>query len=324
MLLGDNQQVGGCLRINVTKSNHLLILMQDFTAYLVKIKCFITGKLRNDTPEEKVRQDVARSLVEEYGYDKKDIDIEFPVKMGRARKRSDIVVFYDIEFRQQGRKFEADIKEDGTIHNWEREITVGDLPEVVMSVVANKYPESTITEIMAITAVTVGTEALEGYEIILETADIAFTNGPMVAPKHQSRFVFPALKEIVDYCHSRGIPCLKHTDGNIWALMDLIVEAGFDGIHPIDPVAGMDIGEAKDKYGEKLCIMGNVDCGNLLSWGSKEEVRETVKDCIRKAGKGGGYICMSGNSIHGAVSPDNYAEMIRAIREYGKYPLNLA
>jgi len=60
-----------------------------------KIKCFITGKLRNDSPEEKVRQDVARSLVEEYGYDKKDIDIEFPVKMGRARKRADIVVFYE-------------------------------------------------------------------------------------------------------------------------------------------------------------------------------------------------------------------------------------
>jgi type I restriction enzyme M protein len=60
-----------------------------------KIKCFITGKLRNDTHEEKVRQDVARSLVEEYGYDKKDIDIEFSVKMGRARKRADIVVFFE-------------------------------------------------------------------------------------------------------------------------------------------------------------------------------------------------------------------------------------
>ncbi len=162
-----------------------------------------------------------------------------------------------------------------------------------------------------------------GVDIILETADIAFTNGPMVAPKHQSRFIFPPLKEMVDYCHRRGIPCLKHTDGNIWALLDLIVEAGFDGIHPIDPVAGMDLGEAKQKYGDKLCIMGNVDCGNLLSWGSKEEVREAVKDCIRKAGKGGGYICMSGNSIHGAVSPANYAEMIRAIKEYGRYPLSL-
>jgi len=58
-----------------------------------KIKCFITGKLRKDTPEERIRQDVARSLVEEYGYNKDDIDIEFPIKMGRARKRIDIVIF---------------------------------------------------------------------------------------------------------------------------------------------------------------------------------------------------------------------------------------
>lgn len=58
-----------------------------------KIKCFITEKLRNDTPEERIRQDVARSLVEEYGYDKNDIDVEFPIKMGVAKKRVDIVIF---------------------------------------------------------------------------------------------------------------------------------------------------------------------------------------------------------------------------------------
>ena len=163
-----------------------------------------------------------------------------------------------------------------------------------------------------------------GVDIVMETADWAFTHGPMVAPKHTARFIIPSLKEIAQYCHSRGIPCLKHTDGNLWAIFDLIVEAGVDGVHPIDPLAGMDLGEAKAKYGDKVCLMGNVDCGNLLSWGSKEEVREAVKDCIRKAGKGGGYICMSSNSIHGAVNPENYVEMVRAIREYGKYPLSLS
>jgi uroporphyrinogen decarboxylase len=162
-----------------------------------------------------------------------------------------------------------------------------------------------------------------GADIIIETADWAFTNGPMASPKHIAKYVIPGFKEVVDYCHSRGIPCLKHTDGNIWSIFDLIVEAGADAVHPIDPLAGMDLGEAKQKYGDRVCIMGNVDCGKLLSWGTREEVRESVKDCIRKAGKGGGYICMSSNSIHGAVNPENYAEMIRAVREYGKYPLNL-
>lgn len=162
-----------------------------------------------------------------------------------------------------------------------------------------------------------------GVDIIVETADWAFTHGPMVSPKATERFIMPALKEIVEYCHSRGVPCLKHTDGNLWAIFDLIVETGVNGVHPIDPLAGMDLGEAKAKYGNKVCLMGNVDCGNLLSWGTKEEVREAVKNCIRKAGKGGGYICMSSNSIHGAVNPENYVEMVRAIRECGKYPLSL-
>jgi len=160
-----------------------------------------------------------------------------------------------------------------------------------------------------------------GVDIIWVTGDYAITQGPMVSPKHTERFITPGLKEIVQYCHSRGIPCLKHTDGNIWPIFDLIVETGVDAIHPIDPIAGMDLGEAKAKYGDKMCLMGNVECGNLLSWGTKEEVREAVKECIRKAGKGGGYICVSSNSIHAAVNPENYVEMVKAIREYGKYPL---
>ncbi len=60
-----------------------------------KIKCYITGKLRKDTPEERVRQEVARSLVEEYGYDKELIDIEHKIKVGSSKKRADIVIFYE-------------------------------------------------------------------------------------------------------------------------------------------------------------------------------------------------------------------------------------
>jgi hypothetical protein len=85
-------------------------------------------------------------------------------------KEGDIVV-YDIEFKQQDRKFEADIKEDGTIHNWEKEIAAEDLPEAVKKTAEEKYPNSTHKEIMEITAVKDGEDVLEGYEIVLETAD---------------------------------------------------------------------------------------------------------------------------------------------------------
>ena len=58
-----------------------------------KIRCYITGKLRQDKPEEHVRQRWARSLVEEYRYRREDIAIEFHVKMGVKKKKADIVIF---------------------------------------------------------------------------------------------------------------------------------------------------------------------------------------------------------------------------------------
>lgn len=88
-----------------------------------------------------------------------------------TREDEDGVALYDIEFHQRGRKFEADIKEDGTIHNWEREIAPADLPGAVKAAVESEHPGSTIGETMEITEVTDGEEVLEGYEIILETAD---------------------------------------------------------------------------------------------------------------------------------------------------------
>ena len=128
---------------------------------------------------------------------------------------------------------------------------------------------------------------------------------------------------MIDRAHDKDMLYMKHTDGNIWPIFDLIVGTGVNGIHPIDPEAGMDIGEAKTRYGDKVCLMGNIDCGPLLVWGTVDEVRHEVKECIRKAGKGGGLICMSSNSIHSGVKPENYVAMVKAIREYGQYPLAL-
>jgi type I restriction enzyme M protein len=78
-----------------------------------KIKCFVTGKLRKDNPEERVRQDVARSLVEEYGYTKEDIDIEFSIKMGSSRKAVDIVTFdTDSEHKQSNIQIIVEVKQE--------------------------------------------------------------------------------------------------------------------------------------------------------------------------------------------------------------------
>ena len=58
-----------------------------------KLRCVVTGQLRTDRPEEHVRQRVARSLIEDYGYSKEDLEVEFRVRMGRSRRAADIAIF---------------------------------------------------------------------------------------------------------------------------------------------------------------------------------------------------------------------------------------
>ena len=162
-----------------------------------------------------------------------------------------------------------------------------------------------------------------GADIVFIVGDWAYKNGPMFSLEHYHKFVLPPFKAMVQVAKKNGAYVIKHSDGNCWAHLDSIVGAGTDGFHPIDPMAGMDIGEVKQKYGDKLCLMGNVNCATTLSFATVDEVRQETKEVIRKSGFGGGLIISSSNSIHSAVKPENYLEMVRTIREYGQYPLDI-
>jgi type I restriction enzyme M protein len=78
-----------------------------------KLQCVVTGKLRPDTPEEHVRQRIARSLLEDYGYDKADIEIEFTVNLGSSKKRVDIAIFPPrVEHKQENIKIIVECKRE--------------------------------------------------------------------------------------------------------------------------------------------------------------------------------------------------------------------
>jgi uroporphyrinogen decarboxylase len=84
----------------------------------------------------------------------------------------------------------------------------------------------------------------------------------------------------------------------------------------------MDLKDVKEKYGDKICLAGNVDCRYVLPYGSEEDVRKDVRRCIDAAGKGGGFILASSNSLHANVKIENIYVMVDEARKYGKYPLN--
>ena len=56
---------------------------------------------REETPEEYVRQEIAKSLVREYGYPRPDISVEFTLRLGSRRPRADLVIFGENEPHKQ-------------------------------------------------------------------------------------------------------------------------------------------------------------------------------------------------------------------------------
>jgi uroporphyrinogen decarboxylase len=81
----------------------------------------------------------------------------------------------------------------------------------------------------------------------------------------------------------------------------------------------MELGRVKQMIGDRICLVGNIDCAHLLPHGTVEEVREAVRTAIADAAAGGGYMLSSSNSIHSTCNAANFVAMIRAAHEFGTY-----
>ncbi len=165
--------------------------------------------------------------------------------------------------------------------------------------------------------------AARGARIVYTGDDYAGDKGPLMSPSHFRELFAPGLSRVMSGFKELGLLVIKHTDGNLWPIIDMIVDSGIDCLDPIDPMAGMDLGEVKAKYGGRIALKGNVDCSHLMTTGTPAQVADATKEALRKGAPGGGYILSSSNSIHSGVNPENYLAMLRTLAEHGRYPIRL-
>ena len=157
---------------------------------------------------------------------------------------------------------------------------------------------------------------------VLNPDDIAHNLGLLVHPKHLRQYVLPWYKKIGDVCREKGLGFVFHSDGDCTEVMDDLIDCGFHGFNPIQPNA-MDIDAVKQKWGKKLCLIGNLNLDSTLTLGTPEDVRAEVFERIRTIGPGGGYMVASSNSVTDYVPLANMKAMIDATFEFGKYPIAL-
>lgn len=142
--------------------------------------------------------------------------------------------------------------------------------------------------------------------------DLGCKHGLMFNPAFLRRVFFPRLRELVEIIHAAGLKVILHTDGDVSDVLDDIVDAGVDGLNPLE---SMDLAAVKRNYGKNLLLTGNVP-SEVLSFGTPQDVRRAVGETIRAGwGSGGHWLDTSAGEFMPDVPLDNALAYFGAAKE---------
>jgi len=149
-------------------------------------------------------------------------------------------------------------------------------------------------------------------KIVLTNHQIAFIN-----PKYVKEFVIFYEQAVLKYWNGALKIFHGETDirKNLGALAEFLKHCKIDVWH-MSPQ--LDIGVAKNLFGDKVTLWGNIDT-HEIAYGTPESIRKICKNIIMKAASGGGFILGTGGGLDTNGKFENLDAVIEAVKKYGKY-----
>jgi uroporphyrinogen decarboxylase len=160
-----------------------------------------------------------------------------------------------------------------------------------------------------------GGKLLDGFALC---ADYCFNDNPFFSPEIFGEIIAPALSKSISAYRNLGYYTIKHTDGNIMPIIDQLVECAPDALHSLDPQGGVDLKALKKNYNDKVCLIGNVNCG-LLQTGTDEEAAADVRRALHDGMPGYGFIFSTSNCVYTGLDLERYNMMNRIWQKEGIY-----
>ncbi len=144
--------------------------------------------------------------------------------------------------------------------------------------------------------------------------DLGFKSSTLLAPDTIKTHIFPQYKRVIDLVHQSGKKFLLHSCGNIFSIMEGLIELGIDAKHSNeDEIAPFD--KWIELYGDRIGLFGGIDV-NIITLNNYDEVFRIVLEKGKEyRSKAKGYGLGSGNSIPDYIPGDSYRGMIDACLE---------
>lgn len=147
----------------------------------------------------------------------------------------------------------------------------------------------------------------------------------ILTPEYMLKYSIPNITKIVNATKKLGYPVVYHPHGNFtdekhWHLLEASIGTGIAGFQFAE---NNDYKLAKEKWGNRVAILGGVDIANAILPGPVSRIEEEVRRRIRDCAPGGGYVVMAACSLHRKTPIDHVKAMTDAAHKFGKYPLDM-
>ena len=145
---------------------------------------------------------------------------------------------------------------------------------------------------------------------------------PLLAPRYFDEFVMPFDGRLVEMIHQHGSWAAIHCHGRLNGVLERIADLDADALHPCEapPMGDVPLAEVKRRVGRRLCLIGNVQIGDLIG-GARETVDAAVREAVRDGAAGGGFILSMTASPYeeelSAATLENYRQFVKSGRTSG-------
>lgn len=146
--------------------------------------------------------------------------------------------------------------------------------------------------------------------------DLGYASGTIVSPRVLRQTFLPQTKRIVDLVRGAGKLFILHTCGDVYGIMDDLIEMGIHAKHSFEDKI-RPVEEVYRQWGDRVALVGGVDV-HLLASGSEAEVRHRTREILDVCGAGGGYVLGTGNSVANYIPLHNYLAMLDEGRRWNR------
>ena len=148
--------------------------------------------------------------------------------------------------------------------------------------------------------------------------DLAFKQRPFLSPAMYRELLFPAHRRVFEWAHARELPVIFHSDGFVEPLLPQLVEAGIDCLQPLEVKAGMDLLRVKQRFGDRIALIGGMDA-RTLETNDPAVVRAELESKLPGAMAGGGYVLQVDHSVSNRVDYETYKFFVETGLTLGNY-----